>query len=176
MRELSLRNTSGSDAWEIAAGAGRVILNVEFAVAVVVIVAALAFLLGGLRPYYVASGSMEPSIPIGSLAVVSTRAEPSSLEEGDVVAFVIKGGNTVTHRVVDNDAAERRITTKGDANAVADPTRVPWSSVVGEVVAHVPALGSLAQAASSRTAALVAVVVGLNAALVAVSWLAGRRP
>lgn len=159
---------------EIVAGACRVFLNVEFAVALVVILVAAVFLVGGLRPYYVVSGSMEPEMPIGSLAVVSTRAEPSSLDEGDIVAFTISGGNTVTHRVVDNDEAAGRITTKGDSNDVVDPSRVAYSSVVGEVVAHVPGLGTAVRAVTANVVVVVASVVALNAALLLVSWLARR--
>lgn len=56
----------------------------------------------GIRPLIVAGSSMEPSLPLGSLAVaIETPVE--RLVVGDVVSVVRDDGARVTHRLVDLD-------------------------------------------------------------------------
>ena len=112
----------------------------------VIILVILALLpLAGLRltghqVYYITSGSMSPSIPVGS-AVITKAVDPEGLTEGDIIAYY--GGDTVVvHRVVKNDTKERTITTKGDANDINDPRPVPYSEVAGIVTAHYAKIGS----------------------------------
>ncbi len=108
--------------------------------------------LAGMRSYVVISGSMEPSIPVGSI-VYSKLADPETLEKGDVIVFYSSDATTgggaegvipITHRVVENDPASGEIITKGDANADNDLSPVTYYNVEGKVIFHIPRLGYLA--------------------------------
>lgn len=93
----------------------------------------------GYEVYNVISGSMEPSIPVGSLIYVEA-VMPADVAEGEVIAYH-SGGSTVTHRVVQNRLVEGEFITKGDANAQEDLNTVPYTSVVGRVKYHIPFVG-----------------------------------
>ncbi|MCL1870777.1 MAG: signal peptidase I [Promicromonosporaceae bacterium] len=120
---------------------------------VVVIVAGAALVVGvlvprvaGATPYAVLTGSMAPALPVGSLAVVRPREH---IQVGDVITYQLRSGEpeVVTHRVVGlgvTTGGERRYTTKGDANPIADTLRVAPVQVRGVVWYHVPYLGYVA--------------------------------
>lgn len=78
------------------------------------------------------TGSMSPTIPAGSVAVVQ-RVPASAVEVGDVVTVDRSGDLPVTHRVTSvtagADDAQRILTMRGDANADDDPFPYPVSSV-----------------------------------------------
>lgn len=100
--------------------------------------------LTGMRTLLVVSGSMAPGMPTGSLAVTRPVAAPD-VHRGQVVSVDQAGGTRITHRVV---GVARRdgavvLTTRGDANQVADPTpRVLATDADVDVVwASVPRLG-----------------------------------
>ena len=92
----------------------------------------------GTKVYAVATGSMEPTIPDGSVVFVRPRA---AYEVGDVITAFLEGQQTYTHRIVKIDG--ERIYTKGDANGDVDPTPTKLSRIVGKVVFHLPLLGLL---------------------------------
>jgi signal peptidase len=86
------------------------------------------------------TGSMSPTIPTGSLAVV--REIPASeIAVGDVVTVERDGALPVTHRVtsVSGSGESRQITLRGDANAVDDPAPYDVTSV-RVLLLSVPAL------------------------------------
>lgn len=95
-----------------------------------------------LRPYYVMSGSMETTIPYGSIVYVKT-AEFDEIKPQDIATFYSKKNpkNSFTHRIVSKDVENRNFTTKGDANPVADPIPVGADQLVGKVVFTVPYAG-----------------------------------
>lgn len=113
-----------------------ILLIVLFALAVLLIGPTLM----GMKSMAVLSGSMEPNIPVGSIVYVDD-VEPSTLQTGDVITYSISGSTMVTHRVVEVDAENRSIITKGDANEVEDGAPVAFSQVVGKMKLHVPLLG-----------------------------------
>lgn len=97
----------------------------------------------GINSYTVLSGSMEPAIPVGSL-VWTKSIDPADAEPGDVILFYDgRSDIPVTHRVVENDAANGQIITKGDANAQNDISPVYYQNVLGKMVLHIPKLGTL---------------------------------
>ena len=73
--------------------------------------------------FYVRSGSMSPTIPVGSL-VIATRAPAARLGVGDVIVFPRpdRPGTMVVHRIdaVVTTPTGRAFVTKGDANASPD--------------------------------------------------------
>ncbi len=96
----------------------------------------------GREAYNVVSGSMEPSIPEGSLIYVRP-VEWNEIAQGDIIAFR-RGGAVVTHRVMQVRVVEGDFVTKGDANASEDLTTVPFSELLGMVERHLPRMGDLA--------------------------------
>ncbi|MEP6893214.1 MAG: signal peptidase I [Gaiellaceae bacterium] len=141
-----------------------------------VVIAALGYaglFLFGYAPVVVYSGSMEPRIPVGSLAV--TKPVPArSIKVGDVITFAdpYVAHKLVTHRVVrivkrPNRALAYR--TKGDANAVRDPWLVQLPNRVGRFEFEVPFVGYGLVYARTREARML--VILLIAALTLVPLL-----
>ncbi len=116
----------------------------------------------GGEVYSITSGSMEPEIPVGSLVVV----EPALAEEvrtGDIVAFRA-GGAVIVHRVVENQAEERQLVTKGDANNVQDMNPIAYGDLIGVVDRHFAGVGMVLSALTSgvgKVALLMVIVAGL---------------
>jgi signal peptidase I len=73
--------------------------------------------------FYVRSGSMSPTVPVGAL-VIATRAPAAQLGRGDVIVFQRPGrpGTMIVHRIyaVVQTPAGRAFMTKGDANQGPD--------------------------------------------------------
>lgn len=165
--------------------AGAAASIAAFALAVL-IAGPIAF---GYRHYVVTGGSMEPTIPLGSL--VLTRPVPvADLKAGDVITYVPPSGSgvsgPVTHRIVSIDRDERGarvFRTRGDANASADPWTFTLDRRVQPRVAfHVPVLGQVFALLAAPAGRLG--LIGLPAALIGVLSLrdlfavirARRRP
>jgi signal peptidase len=76
------------------------------------------------EPMVIVTGSMQKTIPVGSL-VVDQKVNPQQLEVGDVISFQKPlGANGIdTHRIVaiKVDHGKRLYQTKGDSNPIADP-------------------------------------------------------
>ena len=95
----------------------------------------------GISSYTVITGSMEPSVPVGSV-VYAKASEPQALTAGDIIVFY--DGRTsvpVTHRIVENQMNEGQVITKGDANATVDISPIPYNNIIGKVILHIPMLG-----------------------------------
>lgn len=94
--------------------------------------------------YLVSSGSMEPSIKLGSIIFTISQ---SSYSPGDIITF-IPGDNkktVVTHRIKFKESLNsgESFKTAGDANEDLDKWDVPQSNVIGKVVLTIPYLGYL---------------------------------
>jgi signal peptidase I len=104
----------------------------------------LALIALGYKPVAVYSGSMVPTLPVGSLAV--DRGVPSTtVRVGDMITFAdpYVHGRLVTHRVIrifhtTHGLAYR---TKGDANTGRDPWTIGLAAHVGRVSFSVPYAG-----------------------------------
>jgi signal peptidase len=94
--------------------------------------------------YVVSGGSMEPTIPLGSVVFVH-QIDPSGVQPGQIITFKLPSGAVVTHRVLARSeiAGATAFETKGDANATADVTPVTGAEVVGDVEMSVPSVGAL---------------------------------
>ncbi len=84
----------------------------------------------GYNPIVVLSGSMEPTYKTGSV-IYYKKTSLEDLKENDVITFVSRKGELVSHRIVgiDNDQFE----TKGDANEVKDVSKVSYENIKGKV-------------------------------------------
>ena len=135
--------------------------------AVVTFVAGYAALLAaGFKPVVVYSGSMRPTLGVGSLAVDRVVAA-RTVRVGDVITFndpYVKG-RLVTHRVAQIVATKHGLAyrTKGDANAARDPWAIRLDGQVGRVAFHVPLAGYVLYYAHTREirGALIAIVAAL---------------
>jgi len=133
-------------------------------------VAYVALTVSGYKPVAVYSGSMEPRIPVGGLAL--DRAIPSKdVRVGDVITFsdpYVKG-RLVTHRVIDILETPHGLAyrTKGDANPGRDPWTIRLAGQVGRVSFTVPVAGYILFYAHTRE------VRGLLICLAGLSLLVG---
>jgi signal peptidase len=125
----------------------------------------------------VLTGSMTPSIPVGSVVLVRP-VDPGTLHVGDVITYQKQPGKPeyITHRItaIHTGTTPVTLTTKGDANRGADPWSVPVTSVRGRVLFHVPYLGTVRNAVSGGAIALPLAILGLLGYAVA-QLLAARR-
>lgn len=95
--------------------------------------------LGGIRVFYVASGSMLPEYEVGDI-LISMEVDPEDINVGDAVTYLgdegdIKG-RVVTHEVIEkrqNENGQYVFVTKGTANTIADP-EITEDQVYGKVV------------------------------------------
>lgn len=97
--------------------------------------------LGGYHMRIVESGSMSPTIPLGSAIIV--RAAPS-YNVGDVVTYQRVGDDeATTHRIVGSEVnqGETFFITQGDANNAKDQRPVREQEVFGKVRLSIPYLG-----------------------------------
>lgn len=99
----------------------------------------------GYRAYNVLSGSMEPTLRKGALAVVKT-VTPEEIQVGDILTYhpVEEDNTTVTHRVIHTmlDGDQLMIETQGDNVEQPDPI-FPADRAVGVLAFSVPCLGGI---------------------------------
>jgi signal peptidase len=104
----------------------------------VLALAVFGVIASGVLPYrvfVVHTGSMSPTIPSTSAAIV--RLDEYKI--GQPISFH-EQGTVITHRL-EAINVDGTITTKGDANATEDPWHPPVSAIIGGVVASPPHLG-----------------------------------
>ena len=100
----------------------------------------------GWQLQVIATGSMAPRFPAGSLAVIEPL-DPADVRAGMTIVFSDPGtpGRLVAHRAIKRLPGDGPLwQTKGDANTTVDPFPVPASSVHGRVRWAVPGLGRVA--------------------------------
>lgn len=107
----------------------------------------------------VATGSMEPTIPTGSV-ILSRPVDAEDIRVGDIIVFASPTGATVTggddgvfasegemlvtHRVVSIERGDGlAFRTKGDGNEAEDPWLVTPEMVRAKSLGHVPVLGTV---------------------------------
>jgi signal peptidase len=140
--------------------------------AVVTFVAGYAALLAaGFKPVVVYSGSMRPTLGVGSLAV--DRVVPaSSVRVGDLITFndPYTKGRLVTHRVAQIVPTKHGLAyrTKGDANAARDPWAIKLQDQVGRVAFDVPLAGYLLYFSHTRELRALLLIVFAVSVLAAV--------
>ena len=104
---------------------------------------AVLSLLGYVRIVVLAGRSMEPTLPMGSLAVFLRDGAYST---GTIILFRVHGC-LVAHRIMSE--VEGGFKTKGDNCASIDPWTVPRGAALGRLLFSIPHLGSLLMALRS---------------------------
>jgi signal peptidase I len=133
----------------------------------------------GYKTLTVVSGSMEPTLGTGSV-VIDEVISPLDAHPGDIVTFDDPlRQRQLTHRLkrmrVEGNTAY--MVTLGDANDAPERWTVPLDGEIGRVAYHVPKLGYLRAALSTRYARLVLLggVVLLGGLLLIDIWRPRRR-
>lgn len=122
--------------------ARELVLTIGAALGLLCIGFAIAAHAFGITPLIVRSGSMAPTLPVGSLALAAP-VHGTDVRPGDVVSISRPDGSRITHRVISTAAASQVAVTaylKGDANQFPDPA--PY--VIGDahrVVVTIPLAG-----------------------------------
>ena len=150
-----------------------VILVVGGLVAVTVLVPRVA----GATPYTILTGSMRPAMPPGTLVVV----RPVPMKEigiGAVITYQLHSGepDVVTHRVIavgHTVGGKLRLTTKGDANPIADALPVRPVQVRGERWYYLPYAGYVNEVVNGRERHVVLIIVVSGLLLYAGSMFLG---
>ena len=128
----------------------RHFLIIDATVAMAILFGAFGLAFGprllGYSTFVVHGGSMEPAIPVGSMAVGKPVAA-SDLRVGDIVAYKPPRASTATiHRVISVEGtagSPKLFTLKGDANLTADPLPVALEGRGSRVIYSVPKIGYL---------------------------------
>ena len=125
---------------------------------------------GNFEVKIVQSGSMEPSIRIGSVVIVRPS---SAYKVGDIVTF---GEDTktkvpITHRIVGEEVVGGAFlyTTKGDANDDPDTRKVPEDEIIGKVLFSIPYAGFVIDMARKPVGFVL--LVGIPAAAIIIDEL-----
>lgn len=146
----------------VGLSAGLLALMVALAAAVIVIPA----LAGGV-PLTVLTSSMEPTLPPGTLIVV-TPTPVKDIHVGNVVTYQIRSGDpaVVSHRVLSRSASSNgaiTFITKGDNNDSPDAQPVTAAQIKGTVWYSVPLLGYVNNAVNGpgRSWVVPCVAIGL---------------
>jgi signal peptidase len=139
--------------WRFMRKASKVTVGLVSGAAVAFAVAYAALTVVGYKPVAVYSGSMEPSIPVGGLALDRAVAA-HDVRVGDVITFsdpYVKG-RLITHRVIRILQTHHGLAyrTKGDANSARDPWTIRLSGQVGRVSFSVPVAGYVLYYAHTR--------------------------
>jgi signal peptidase len=98
----------------------------------------------GFQPNVIASGSMQPTLNVGDIAItIPTQAE--KIKIGDIIQYRRPGETAPTiHRVIEinNAGGTIYIITKGDANTAPDePITITPTQTIGKLVFTIPKLG-----------------------------------
>lgn len=119
----------------------KTILFVFLPLLAVILITAKTSAILHIRSFIVLTGSMQPTIPIGSVAFVHQQ---SRYQLGDVVTYK-KGNVTVTHRVIQivEDASGVVYRTQGDANNTPDGELVKQANVIGKGIFQIQYIGKI---------------------------------
>lgn len=123
-----------------------IVVNTIFVISIIICISTLTqvILYGyasffGYSNFRIVSGSMEPTIPVGSITVAK-QVDITDVDIDDIIVYVsrdgIMTGEFITHRVIDivEEDGETYLETQGDANSISDTYYVDEDNFFGEVV------------------------------------------
>jgi len=98
------------------------------------------FSLFGMQSFVVLSGSMEPTLPVGSIVY---SLKNTNYQVKDVISYQVPSGMTVTHRIMEIVEKPEGVfyRVKGDANNTVDSDLIPSQKVMGKAITLLPFLG-----------------------------------
>ena len=122
----------------------RKIIKITLLIVIVTIVAVFLIFfrpvaLGGDTLYEpVFTGSMEPTVPVGSIVIIKPT-DPNTLQKGEIICFKFSGSTSITHRIT--NITNEGFITKGDANEDPDTWTVGKENVIGKLIFIIPYIG-----------------------------------
>jgi signal peptidase len=135
---LARKMVRGARRWASSAALGALVVVLAAGILLVLLYAT------GHRALIVRSGSMEPAIKPGDLAI-TRLVEPAALRVGDIVTFrdSTREGELVTHRVIQKEALGEKFAfvTGGDANTGRERWSVAAEGTSGRFVIRIPRAG-----------------------------------
>ncbi len=141
-------------------------ISIGFIVIVGLILIATEFSFGnGLRLYTIESGSMGPTIKIGSLILSIPYKQ---YYKGDIIVFKSPSERklknpkfTTTHRIYDivesNNTTD--IITKGDANKIPDIVPITKDLILGKVIIIIPLIGYLVSFSKTQAGFIILIII-----------------
>ncbi len=126
----------------------------------------------------VATGSMEPTIPTGSVIIVQ-QTEAAQIKVGDVITFYSPDPTIKdlpnTHRVtaISADSGAPVFTTRGDAGFEDDPYPVPADRLIGVYKLHF-SIGKLSEIMHSKAFFFLAMLIPI-CAVISVEFLRVKK-
>ena len=132
-------------------------INYSLVIVVIIVSVALIYItmpFFGNQALIVRSGSMTPTIGVGSVAVVSAKQNSPVYKTGDIIAFRSeKNSKTIiTHRIVGVEPLKSGgivYKTKGDANDDPDAALVKSQNILGKTHIVIPYVGKILAFAKS---------------------------
>lgn len=123
------------------------------------IIFAAPFIVGGTKAAVVTGGSMEPTIHIGSVAIIK-KVDVENIKVGDIIAFKTGKGQSL-HRVIEilSSGGKPCFRTKGDANEDPDPWIVYPEDVYGVLYFTIPYYGYLIWFAGTPLGAIIFLLI-----------------
>lgn len=112
--------------------------------------------------YAVKSGSMSPTIKVGSLIVVQPTNE---YKAGDIISFhseMLKNdADVITHRISSVEAKNNLTlyTTKGDANEASDTKQIIKDQIIGKYRFKIPLIGYLLSFIKTATGLILIIII-----------------
>ena len=153
-------------ALRLAHTVGRLVLWTGAGLALGLALALALPLLFEARPLTVLSGSMEPTLRVGDVAI-ARKIAPLEARPGDVVTFKDpqRGGELVTHRVRSLRAQGDKVVfvTRGDANNASERWRVAADGEISRTVYRIPELGHAIVFARTRAGVFLLMLLPLLA-------------
>lgn len=94
-----------------------------------------------IKPIAIATGSMEPELKVGDVAIIK-KCNANDIQEGDIIEYKMEG-YTVVHRVKNKVQKKGQyiFTTKGDNNDQEDRDPVSEEQLIGKVIFKIKYIG-----------------------------------
>ena len=110
------------------------------AIAVLTLISSKTQILNGISSMTVLTGSMDPSIPQGSVVFVQ---KDNWYFPGDILTYGKTSDVTITHRLIEKVQTPEgeQYKLQGDANTAPDGDLVKPKNVIGKVIFHIPFVG-----------------------------------
>lgn len=150
-----------------------VFTTIELVIVVALFAAIVLPLPFGFKPSIVMTGSMEPTVPTGSIVWTDQNFTEDDLEVGTIAVYEPRLGTEVMHRIIAIDGDT--YTFQGDNNASPDLAEPTAENVKGIYMFHVPEAGKAFSWFMDNKIPLLLILVGINLAVYVVSTLLVRR-
>ena len=131
----------------------KTVLNIIITAIIIIGIAFIGLFCFGIQPYVVESGSMEPTIKTGSVCFINKKAEYDKMQVGDIIAFKINTGASVTHRI--ESITESGFETKGDANSAVDSVITTQDNFIGKNIFSIPNIGFIVKSLQTPSGKIV---------------------